>query len=711
MAQLGVEVGEQRQHIAFELGHRRDVGDAFFVVEPVERAEQVAEGIAKLAILVGDPGEDFLADAVILGEIDAERPQAEDVGAIVAHQVDRADRIAERLRHFEALGVHREAVREDGLIRRLPARAAAFEQRRLEPAAMLVAAFEIQVGAVRAAVVADERGPAAAFEDEGVGAARIEPDVENVGDALVIGGVVAIAEIFLRARVAPRVDAGFLHRRDDAVVDERVVEILPGLAVDEQRDRHAPCALAAEHPVGAPLDHRPDAVAALGGDEAGVVDRLHRRLPQGRGVAQALFGGIDRAAFALPAPFAARLGLDMRHHLVHRHEPLRGAAEDDLGFRAPAMRIAVLVVGAGGKQRAGVAEVAADRSVGGVELGVDDRSLTAEPCPVGAIFAVALDRENGVEAVRLAEVEVILAMVGRHMDKAGAAVGGDEIARKERARAREEAAKCVHRVARYGACEFGAFERIRVTERHFVVRRFACKRRDCFEKTLLERARQFLRYDKAAAIQSVQDRKRLSDGVEIDFALRRRGVEINRHFDVIDVRAVSQSLIDRDRPRRCRPDDSRLADQPRAVRALHDLERHVDLGRDDILIFDLGLGERGLFDRRPHHRLGAAIEHVVRGEFEQFAHDRGQTLDRQGHRSAFLHVRLDLAANAEVEVGRGQRNEVLVRLDQHVAQDGHRGLRTHDVEDLGEAVAEVVAVNFEFHGALGAISRKLTKSK
>src|SRR3546814_12101003 len=76
-------------------------------------------------------------------------------------------------------GIHGEAMREDGLIRRLSARAAAFEQRRLEPAAMLVAAFEIEVGAVRAAVVADERGPAPAFEHEGMGAARIEPDVEN----------------------------------------------------------------------------------------------------------------------------------------------------------------------------------------------------------------------------------------------------------------------------------------------------------------------------------------------------------------------------------------------------------------------------------------------------------------------------------------------------------------------------------------------------
>src|SRR3546814_17422090 len=66
-----------------------------------------------------------------------------------------------------------------------------------------------------------------------------------------------------------------------------------------------------------------------------------------------------------------------------------------------------------------VAQVGADRAVGGVELGVDHAALTAEPGPIFAIFAVALDREHGVDAVRLAQVEVIFALIGRHMDKAG----------------------------------------------------------------------------------------------------------------------------------------------------------------------------------------------------------------------------------------------------------------------------------------------------
>ncbi len=57
-------------------------------------------------------------------------------------------------------------------------------------------------------------------------------------------------------------------------------------------------------------------------------------------------------------------------------------------------------------------------------------------------------------------------------------------------------------------------------------------------------------------------------------------------------------------------------------RRMGDLERHIDLGRNDILVFNLGLGQRGLLDRAPHHRLGAAIELARLGEFQQFRNDR-----------------------------------------------------------------------------------------
>src|SRR3546814_11357713 len=92
------------------------------------------------------------------------------------------------------------------------------------------------------------------------------------------------------------------------------------------------------------------------------------------------------------------------------------------------MRIAVLEILARGEEGAGVAQVRADRAVGRVELLVDDRSLAAEPEPVLAIAPVILDREDGVDAVRLAKPEIVLAMVGRPVNQAAPRLGGDEIA-------------------------------------------------------------------------------------------------------------------------------------------------------------------------------------------------------------------------------------------------------------------------------------------
>ena len=111
------------------------------------------------------------------------------------------------------------------------------------------------------------------------------------------------------------------------------------------------------------------------------------------------------------------------------------------------MRVAVFEVVRRREQRAGFAQVAADRPVAGDELLVDHRTLAAEPRPVVAEHAVAIDREHRIDAVRLAQQEIVLAMVGRHVDEAGAGVGSDEVAGQERAGLGEEAAEMMHRMA------------------------------------------------------------------------------------------------------------------------------------------------------------------------------------------------------------------------------------------------------------------------
>ena len=75
------------------------------------------------------------------------------------HDVLRRDDVADRLGHLPAVHVDQEAVGDDLPIRRAASRAQAEQQRALEPAAMLVAAFEIHVRRPRAAPAAPTARP------------------------------------------------------------------------------------------------------------------------------------------------------------------------------------------------------------------------------------------------------------------------------------------------------------------------------------------------------------------------------------------------------------------------------------------------------------------------------------------------------------------------------------------------------------------------
>ncbi len=145
LAQSAVEPLQQAEHVPLKLGHFRH-RHALVFREAFKCPQQIAVSVAQLAILVRHAAKDFLADAVVLGEIDRERPEPQDIRTVIAHQINRADRVAQRLGHFHALLVHREAVRQHRIIRRAAPRGARFEQRGLEPAAMLVRSFKIEIG-------------------------------------------------------------------------------------------------------------------------------------------------------------------------------------------------------------------------------------------------------------------------------------------------------------------------------------------------------------------------------------------------------------------------------------------------------------------------------------------------------------------------------------------------------------------------------------
>ena len=139
-----------------------------------QRAEHPADGVAQLAVGVDIGLQHVLAEPLVLPIVGRHHPQPQDIGAGLLDDVLRHHRVAERLRHLAAVLVHGEAMGDDGVVGRAAARAAAFEQRGMEPAAMLVGAFEIDVGRPF------EVGPV--LQREGVRRAGIEPDVEDVHD-------------------------------------------------------------------------------------------------------------------------------------------------------------------------------------------------------------------------------------------------------------------------------------------------------------------------------------------------------------------------------------------------------------------------------------------------------------------------------------------------------------------------------------------------
>ena len=285
-----IELGQPMQHQPLELRHVRQ-RHALVAAQMREIAQHPAQRVAQLAIGLDGRFQDFRADALVVPIVGRASPQPQDIGARLLDHILRRHRVAERLRHFAAVLVEREAVRDHDVERRLPARAAGFQQRRLKPAAVLVGAFEIHHRLVAAVVLAADAGErrkvCRVLEHEGVRRAGIEPDVENVVDLLpaLVGELAEKA--FARARLVPGIGALFLEGVDDAHIDVGIVENLDRavrLLLDEQRDRHAPGALPRDHPVGARFDHAGDALFALLRHPARRFDRPLRKLPQRQAV-------------------------------------------------------------------------------------------------------------------------------------------------------------------------------------------------------------------------------------------------------------------------------------------------------------------------------------------------------------------------------------------------------------------------------------------
>src|SRR5579863_4865760 len=97
LSYLPMKLGEAMEHQPLQLAHFVKPDRVLFRIMR-QRAEHPADRVAQLAVIVADAFEDFRADALIVGIIDASDPKAQDVGARLLDHVLREGLVAERLR-------------------------------------------------------------------------------------------------------------------------------------------------------------------------------------------------------------------------------------------------------------------------------------------------------------------------------------------------------------------------------------------------------------------------------------------------------------------------------------------------------------------------------------------------------------------------------------------------------------------------------------
>ena len=183
--------------------------------------------------------EEVFAEGDFVLPVHAGDPEADDVGAVLVVEIGGVGGLAA----FSGVGfgelllvlVHYEAVGHYRLVGRVSAEGGGEHERTLEPAAVLVGGFEVEIGGAMQLRMGVHHG--------GVGAAGIDPDIERVPAFFQTGGKAELGGEFVIGSFEPDVRAFFLDEIRDLVRQfggkDRLV-----VFIKENGQRHPPCALA-----------------------------------------------------------------------------------------------------------------------------------------------------------------------------------------------------------------------------------------------------------------------------------------------------------------------------------------------------------------------------------------------------------------------------------------------------------------------------------
>ncbi len=114
-------------------------------IEPVEVPQRKTRRIAQFAIAVCDPLKNLVRAAHVFHVIRRRAPEPQHFSSQLRNNFIRANRVAQRLVHGLALRVERPSMRQNRVVRRAIVNRQAHHQGRIEPAAKLIAALDINI--------------------------------------------------------------------------------------------------------------------------------------------------------------------------------------------------------------------------------------------------------------------------------------------------------------------------------------------------------------------------------------------------------------------------------------------------------------------------------------------------------------------------------------------------------------------------------------
>ena len=161
----------------------------------MEVANQEPNGVADLAVGLPRHIEEGEVHLDVIFERQGGDPPAADIGSVLLQKFIDIEGITPRLAHLATVFVDHEAMGQDGFVRGHASDTQCGQQRKLEPAAVLVGPFEVQIDGVTNA-----SGP----HDGVPGGTGFHPHVKDV-IGLLEGGYVKISGCF---RITRRVPAG-----------------------------------------------------------------------------------------------------------------------------------------------------------------------------------------------------------------------------------------------------------------------------------------------------------------------------------------------------------------------------------------------------------------------------------------------------------------------------------------------------------------------